>query len=618
MNNFHHIGVDPDPGPWQRAAPWVVVLCGAGLFASTWSDAVQVADSAELVAVACSRGVAHPPGYPLFTLAGNLFCSLPWSTPAGRVGWFSLLCGLWTLLMVHALVARLTGNRWAAVVAALTLAAGSVFWRLSSQAEVFSLNTALCLSLVYAAWRAGEVGGDHRRPWCLVCGLLCGLGLSNHHTSVLVMPLAAVAILRPWRPLGVLLARAAAAALGAVLGLTPYLYLLYTDPLNLPRWGDTHTLAGLLDHFLRRDYGSLTLALGHETGRLDNLWGYLCHLPAQFAWVLWPFAVAGLVCLCAGRKGIPDREGARASRRDMALALGAVTLLAGPGLMLLFNIPPRGIGLQVVSRFYALPNALLSVCLGVGLAAADRRWLATAIPKRALLWRITALAVVLLAAALSYGDADVSENYVVEDYAENVLNTVEQGALVLGDGDVRLFAMYHAQQVRKIRPDVLYVDVRMLLYPWYVAQLRQRRPGFSYSFSAGHVDSLGLIQRELQRGVPVYLARIYNKKVSAAFTGYPLGPLIRLLLRGTAPPAPQDLYVTNLRLQQRYLRRGRLPLPEADPWSAFLLEPFRDNWISLARALKLSNQPGLARQALSQARQWSPGGVLPAPPGGGR
>ncbi|MBW2731741.1 MAG: DUF2723 domain-containing protein, partial [Deltaproteobacteria bacterium] len=43
------------------------LLTGA-LFLSTWTSAIQVADSGEVVAVACNLGVAHPPGYPLYTL----------------------------------------------------------------------------------------------------------------------------------------------------------------------------------------------------------------------------------------------------------------------------------------------------------------------------------------------------------------------------------------------------------------------------------------------------------------------------------------------------------------------------------------------------------------------
>lgn len=597
--------------PWL--APLALVLVGAAMFSTTHSDAVQIADSGEMISAACNLGVPHPPGYPLAVLLGHLSCQLPWSTEAGRVGLVSLLAGLWTLLAVYGVVLRLTDNRMAGVAAALTLACGDIFWRYSSQAEVFTLNTALCLSLVYAALALGQARGRAALGWAAATGLALGLATSNHLSAVWVAPLAVVAVLLPGRPLGRCLGRVVAASLGVALGLSPYLHLLWADLAVVPRWGQTDTLAGLLHHFLRRDYGTLSLAQGGQWAPAANLWHFVSRVPSQTAWVLWPVALLGLAALFyrAARRPL-GRVVEPRLRRDLAATLGLLPLLAGPAFMLMFNIADDGISRQVTERFFMLPVALLCVCLGVGLALLHATFLAgPQARERALLWQGVTLVVLLLAGVGAFRRADASQRYAVEDFALNSLNSVKRGALIIGAGDVTLFSLMYAQHVLGVRPDVQYADVYMLLYPWYVEQKQRERPGFSYSYQRGHVNTLGLIQRELSRGVPVYLSTIYNKKVLKAYQGYPVGPLIRLVPPGQRAPHPRYVAQLNRRLFKGFSRRGQPPEPELDPWSASLQERYAGTWRSLGHAQYRSGDRRAALRSLTMAHRWAPWLKLP-------
>ena len=47
------------------------------VYLKTLAPTVSFIDSGELAAVACTLGVAHPTGYPLFTLLGWVFSELP-------------------------------------------------------------------------------------------------------------------------------------------------------------------------------------------------------------------------------------------------------------------------------------------------------------------------------------------------------------------------------------------------------------------------------------------------------------------------------------------------------------------------------------------------------------
>ena len=57
------------------------------IYVLTMHPSVSGGDNGELLGCACELGVAHPPGYPTFTMLGWVFVKiLPFGTPAFRVG----------------------------------------------------------------------------------------------------------------------------------------------------------------------------------------------------------------------------------------------------------------------------------------------------------------------------------------------------------------------------------------------------------------------------------------------------------------------------------------------------------------------------------------------------
>ncbi len=570
-------------------------------------DAVQVADSAELVTVACQRGVAHPPGYPLYTLVGHLFCQAPWSTPAARLSALSLIAGVLAALLLYALARRLRCPRWIAALSALTMSTASQLWRLASYPETRTLQLAACLALIYAGLRVVETRGLRRLCWCGLLGLAGGLALSSHHTAAALGPFAVAALLLPWSGVSATLQRAACALAGLAMGLLPYLHLWLADPSRLPRWGQTETAAGFWHHVLRADYGAASLSVRGESAVAANLWHYAASMPAELAWLWWPVALGGLVLLLVpplARRALP--AGGPLAGRAHAVTLGLGILLAGPALLALFNVAPEGPGAQIVSRFHVLPNALLCLCLALGLSALDHHLLRRLAASRQRVWRAASFAVLALGALAAYPRADVSRSYAVEDYAHNLLTSADRDALVLGTGDVGIFATTYAQRMLGTRTDVQYVDPWMLLYPWYVDQQRRAHPGFSYRHRPHRVDTVRLIRAEMARGRTVYLSTVHSPKVARAFRAVPEGPLLRLLPPGARPLTSAEVLARNRALEPRLRRRGRPPDPAIDPWSAGLWELHARPWRALARMARAAGQPRLAAEMRRRAARWSP------------
>jgi Protein of unknown function (DUF2723) len=216
-----------------------LVLGTLALYMATLLPGIGSGDTAEFQRVAPTLGVAHPTGYPLYTMLGWLWSSLPLGgTPAWRMNLFSSATAALAVGVLF-LVARALGQvRLVAAAAALTLAVSSTFWSQATIAEVYALAALIQALLILALlrWRQGR--------WPLwIVGLLLGLGLAHHRTIILIIPGALVfcgLAASGWRlvtaqRLPSLQSQAFRAALAALGGCLLYVYL----PLRAPQWIDS-------------------------------------------------------------------------------------------------------------------------------------------------------------------------------------------------------------------------------------------------------------------------------------------------------------------------------------------------------------------------------------------
>ncbi|KPK05722.1 MAG: hypothetical protein AMJ56_15480, partial [Anaerolineae bacterium SG8_19] len=119
------------------------------LYFFTLTPDILPADSGEFQLVAAELGVAHPPGFPLYTMLANLMTRLPLeATAAYKVNLLSVITSVLTLILVYLAVYQLTGSIAAGIVGSLALGGATTFWAQATTANIRSLTgffTALAL-----------------------------------------------------------------------------------------------------------------------------------------------------------------------------------------------------------------------------------------------------------------------------------------------------------------------------------------------------------------------------------------------------------------------------------------------------------------------------------------
>jgi len=109
-------------------------------------------DSGELIMTTCQLSMAHPPGYPTYTMVGWLFHQLfSFGNPARRINILTATFGSLAAGFIHLTVYHLSliNSHATAALAALGFAFSPTVWLYSVQGEVFAMNNFLCSLLAY-------------------------------------------------------------------------------------------------------------------------------------------------------------------------------------------------------------------------------------------------------------------------------------------------------------------------------------------------------------------------------------------------------------------------------------------------------------------------------------
>ena len=183
----------------SRANPIVALGLAVGallVYVKTTAPTLLMADPAEFQLACNVLGVAHPTGYPLYTMVGWLWSHvLPLGDAAYRINLLSALFAATAVGLTYPLTLKVlhvalpsspeTQSRGAAVLATLSLAVSRTFWSQARRAEVYALNSLFVVVVLLLMLRWAE----SRSPRTLqLAALVYGLSLTHHRTMIFFLP----------------------------------------------------------------------------------------------------------------------------------------------------------------------------------------------------------------------------------------------------------------------------------------------------------------------------------------------------------------------------------------------------------------------------------------------
>lgn len=432
--------------------------CIAVLYLNTVAPGIQYTDSGELAAACVTFGVAHPTGYPLFTLLGHVWTLLPWSS---AIAGLNILAALLvakavavTYRIARMLVVRvqptLTSHVHDLIAGgtALTLGCSATVWAQATAIEVYALNVVLLAGTLFATLRSVE--DDHHHRWTMVAGLMYGLMLTNHLSSVALAPGFILLWLSGDQPRATRLRAWKHLLIPAMIALTLYAILpLRSAQEPLINWGMVHRdMHAFLYHVRGQQFGVwLYESKAAFNANVRLFWNLLTD---QLLWV-------GLVPTAVGIVALLQRS------RVMGLAL--LTLIAGNLAISL------GYGIPDIDAYFIPSLMLLTLFMGVGIAVLAHR----VRPALAVAALPAILAVVL--AGVNFSTQDRSSHEAVDGYTDWAMANVEPRAVILTrQWDFLCSALWYRQQALGMYSDVVVIDKELLRRTWYAPYLLQRYP----------------------------------------------------------------------------------------------------------------------------------------------
>ncbi len=695
----------------EQCAFWTTLGVSLLVYFKTVSPSIAGGDAGELVAEGCTLGVSHPPGYPLYTILVyfatkylRFFISNEMSD-AWIVNSTSCIFGSFaSAFLASSIILLLEGTR---VGKSLThrdvqpkrykkqtfdkkedtqlrgiddlihLVAGTAMgllhsfsplaWQYSITSEVFALHNLFVALIVNASIRFSQ---QQSLQYFMFGAFLCGFALTNQHTSILlsapmilwVIWTAQLYDVKRWS-ISINGTSNNVMLLVAISFLSSFILLYATLPLfgtiypHRGSWGDVTSVKGFINHFLRKDYGTLKLFSGNDSNS-EGLWERIFLWASDFARNQGSPLVAGsLVVGCSHiiskeRKRRNGKMQFRSKRRGgppaakVANSKNNLFVLDGPNVetailaslafyLLIFhslaNIPLNNeLYFGVHQRFWMHPNFLSFIIAGLGLSQILKRISARSSRKNWITLVCITYLVLQTTIACRQGmlSNDQSDNYHFRNYARSILTSLPPNSILFINYDQQWTSIRYLQECEALRQDVTTMHLGMMSYEWWQKKRdlypEIRFPGNHYTlgntikWENGGFTFSELLGENYSRsrsifigGKPTYSDENYDLE----YKEIPYG-IVDMIVRKNENTSPETFRIKSKQLWNgiihEYAPQGLPVLLKygEDTWEQTIVREFFDHFVSRAThlldlAVSKNQDPHVKTlKALAEACAW--------------
>ena len=463
----------------------------------TVSHSVVAFDCGELAAVQSTLGIAHPPGYPLFTILGYLFVHIPLGLT--KIYQLNILCSVWcaaaVVLFTHtsklvldnlpklrtAKISPISEKIYAkindkssdseltiyitVILSGLFFGFSLLVWLQSVSVEVYSLQIFLFTLIIFFFFKAFFYSEDNEtlfagknRTWFYL-GIFIGLGLSNHLMTFYLLPAFSFLYFYKYSFNKKSVLRFLFVALVAVfIAIALYSYLIIRSNQNpVLNWGNPDDIKNAIYHITARYYKGNFFsgfnAVERQLKFLFNSFGFYNGRP--FAGDFNIFLIFPLLGIVASF--ITFRK---------FFYFFILLFLTTVFFTINYNIPDiyEYFSLSVISLYViSVPGILLFI-----------NYLKS--EKYSLLVPVIILVIFLFVRVnANYASADESHTYIIEDYARSLLYTADENAVIFSNQwDYFVSPSYYLQYVEKYRHDITVFHTSLLTFPWYYPEFKEK------------------------------------------------------------------------------------------------------------------------------------------------
>lgn len=462
----------------------------------TIAPSVIQIDTGELTAVQCTLGIAHPTGYPLFTILGYIFSSVP--LPFTKIFQMNLLAALYCAVAVSVftftakmLLDNLNVFQFAkhskqntkkkkndsrksvqqnvsssfefsenykaisAIFGGLFLAVSKTFWFQSTSVEVYSLHLLLISIIILTLIRAFilPVEAKSISSYWIIFAIALAFGFTNHMTTLLIIPGATYLYFlkngfnsKSIKQIFIML-----------LIFFPILVLIYSYlPIRasqnpLMNWGNPVEWERIIRHISGQQYQVWLFSSTEAAAKQFNY--FVGNLHKEFSLTL-IITIAGLVVSFIHARKF--------------FIFNIIVFLT----TVLYSI---NYDINDIDSYFLLAYIALAFFAIYGIV---QLILFTMKNKMIIIVPISILVVFLCIQLYSnYDDVNQRHNYTYEDYTLSLLNTLPKNSIVFSyQWDYFISASYYFQLVEGFRKDIMIVDKELLRRSWYYNQLSTNHP----------------------------------------------------------------------------------------------------------------------------------------------
>lgn len=461
LDSFRFWLKSPTGGAWFSGLTVFAVLAVA--YCYTASPTVALGhDTGELMTCSIVQAVPHSPGYPLYAEIGQCIEQLfsGYGDPAWRQNIYAALCVAGGGAFLAAGLSLPYGVV-AGIISALLCGFSTFIWRQAVGAEVFSLQIFFLSVLVYLALLWERANDERRRYILLWTSFVMGCCLAHHHIIAFAgPPMILFGLMRKGRgrPWGFSLLNVPILLCAWML---PYYIQMLVSRTKPPiNWTDPSTPQRLLDHFLRKTYGTFSINASaaendERAGQAHASVFYVSLLRSQYP-LPEPFLILfGL-----------DAVLMRSRLAHGVLFLG-IAMMYGPVFALIGNQPNQAFFMDLIERFYSNSMVGWAGLIAIGIHSLQGRL----VGYRRRIFEVLLILLPILSYNLNFDRASQRGQGQAYDYCRLQMEQMPPNSVFLCLGDLNSGVADYIHLVEHRFPKMTVVLPGLIVSDWYTATL---------------------------------------------------------------------------------------------------------------------------------------------------